>query len=822
MKHLTNSRDDGPAALRRPDGSRATATVDKLETARRYQMELGAVSEEKYDDNHRERIEANLERMVEESATRGHEVVDDDIELEEIRLAISTLKCGKTPGVDEISNEMIRRGGDAMLEALAIVFREVWRSETWPAKWAHGLIKAIYKAGSREDCANYRGVTLLSCVGKLLEVVLSRRLWTRSEKENAMSDEQGGFRPNRRVQDQIMILNEITTSRWEKRKPTFLCFIDVAKAYDKVDRPGLWHELWGSGVTGKAWRVLRSMYSGVKRQIVLNGELSKEFTVQLGVAQGAVLSPFLFDVYFDSLAKDVKQAGLGVQVGDEIVGCLLFADDLVLIADSSAQLKAMMDLVSEHSIKWRYKFNNAKCNVVVHGGVRDKREADGTIWSLVGLPVEVAEYYKYLGVEMGRTSVKWKLAVERLTKSAGIQAVRIVAAGARRGGFTAGVARSLWCALVRPILEFSCEIWGTTQGQKAKLESVQNGFIRRVLGLPPSASNALARREIGLQSLEQRRDMLVMRYYQHLCTAGDNRLLGRVFKLRHEQVSAGRPTKSGLQRYQEILSKYGLLEYWEEPSKVSQLGSAEEWGKRVAKAMREHDKQDITKQSLKSATLRRHVRVHPKNKMGAYLNTTSPVSAWVKCRARCDALPLLGRLGRMARPEWSDSAMKCPLCGEESESLEHVLLRCAAYDVARSGMTRRVEEVWAQEGANEGLRRVWESGGDEARICILLGGMEKAPLGGAASVLLERVTRNFLLKVWQERIRRIGGVTQVDSSGRLSIRATNKNGHRLDLSMSKADDSSSAKQRDVPNITVAKCGSRVVGLNAHPFFGMPE
>ena len=97
--------------------------------------------------------------------------------------------------------------------------------------------------GSKLDPSNYRLLAISSVPSKVFEKVLDARIQAWSERVGLLSDLQGGFRGGRCTVDQLFALNEITAIRREAGDPAFLAFIDVAKAYDRVWRPGLWFKL---------------------------------------------------------------------------------------------------------------------------------------------------------------------------------------------------------------------------------------------------------------------------------------------------------------------------------------------------------------------------------------------------------------------------------------------------------------------------------------------------------------------------------------------------------------------------------------------------
>ena len=171
-----------------------------------------------------------------------------------------------------------------------------------------GLIFPLYKDGDDRDLLNYRGITLLSIVAKVYCSVLANRLMVFAEREGAgIVEEQGGFRPRRGTDDQLFALTE--TLRLRTGKVTYAAFIDVKKAYDTVWRVGLWRRLWEEGVRGKMWRVVKGMYQTVESAVLVGEESTEWFELQAGVRQGCVMSPVLFSLFINGLARELKKRG---------------------------------------------------------------------------------------------------------------------------------------------------------------------------------------------------------------------------------------------------------------------------------------------------------------------------------------------------------------------------------------------------------------------------------------------------------------------------------------------------------------------------------
>src|SRR5215203_4795388 len=112
----------------------------------------------------------------------------------------------------------------------------------------------------------------------------------------------------------IFLLTEVIKQR--RPRPTYCAFIDVAKAYDKVWRDGLWYKLWKSGIRGKLWRVLRNLYKKVESSVLLGDTRTDFFEIEVGLRQGCILSPILFTLFINDLRDHLTKLGKGVEWGN--------------------------------------------------------------------------------------------------------------------------------------------------------------------------------------------------------------------------------------------------------------------------------------------------------------------------------------------------------------------------------------------------------------------------------------------------------------------------------------------------------------------------
>ena len=251
-----------------------------------------------------------------------------------------------------------------MVKMLGKLYALIWKEECVPMKWREGLIVSLFKKGAKEDLGNYRGITLLSVVGKVFCKILNGCLVLYLDKSSKFHEGQLGFRVGRCCINNNFTLNELIQGHLKEGKKTFSFFLNIQKAYDSVWRNGLW--LWNMWVKGKMWRVIKTRYNSSRSAVLLEGEKSSTFSIEQGVAQCCSLSPILFSVFVSDLLEEIDRAQIGIQLkSSNKVGGLLFADNFVGITKSSDTLQQLIDIIYEFCSKWRLHANVNKSAVLV-------------------------------------------------------------------------------------------------------------------------------------------------------------------------------------------------------------------------------------------------------------------------------------------------------------------------------------------------------------------------------------------------------------------------------------------------------------------------
>ena len=262
------------------------------------------------------------------------------------------------------------------------LFNLILKSGIMPSSWGMSFISPIYRnKGPKNDPNNYRGISIISCLGKLFSSTINERLSEFVETNKILGEEQAGFRAGYSTQDHIFTLHSIIDIYLNKysRKNLYCAFIDYQKAFDLVDRTSLWSKLIDCNINGKLMKLIYNMYQGTKACIKLNNKLSNSFICSIGVRQGDNLSPLLFALYINDFESflSARYEGLSslnslftdVTSNDELetflkLFILLYADDTIVMAEGHEELQKALEAVSEYCDLWKLQINVNKTKII--------------------------------------------------------------------------------------------------------------------------------------------------------------------------------------------------------------------------------------------------------------------------------------------------------------------------------------------------------------------------------------------------------------------------------------------------------------------------
>ena len=301
--------------------------------------------------------------------------------LDEVVRAVMHFKKMKAAGRDGIMVELIQHGGPMALKALHSLISTIWESEFVPQEWVEAVIVPLPKKGNLQICDNWRGISLLSVPGKIFGRIIAERV--QKLAETIIDETQCGFRKMRGCNDMVFVARQVQEKAREQQCSLNICFFDIKKAYDTVNRDILWPLLLKCGLPLKVVTLIRKLHEGMKAVVRVKDTFTEPFDVLNGLKQGCVLAPFLFNLFFDQVIHTALSGYEGdVQLNYKIdgklfrrSGCKLplkmtitelrFADDLMATCHSQLLLQDFINRFTKAAKTWGLEVSTTKSKVMI-------------------------------------------------------------------------------------------------------------------------------------------------------------------------------------------------------------------------------------------------------------------------------------------------------------------------------------------------------------------------------------------------------------------------------------------------------------------------
>ena len=369
------------------------------------------------------------------------------------------------------------------------------------------VLKPKGKVTCKDD---YRGIAVGSALSKLYSLILLRRLDKWAEDNGMRAKGQAGFRHLRGTGDNAFILQHLIEKYSSLKRPVYTAFIDFKKAYDSVDRELLWKCLESMGVHGRFLESLKEMYCQVKMAVRVGGEVGETFMADLGVKQGDPLSPLLFGLFIDRIERFFQTLlpSAGVRLATNIVQVLLYADDLVLMAERPEDLQAMLDTLQKFCVGNALTVNVKKSEAVIFNS-KFASESQYT-FTYDGKALVTQNDFVYLGMLFDRDKGV------RPSLDRNIDKGRKAYFAMLRRFYEMGICNiDLKChmfdSLVKPVLNYGCEVWGPyhLKGESmGKVEVIHMAFLKSILSVRKSTPTLpimteLCREPMGFSRIKQ-------------------------------------------------------------------------------------------------------------------------------------------------------------------------------------------------------------------------------------------------------------------------------------------------------------------------------
>ena len=402
---------------------------------------------------------------------------------------MSHLKAGKATG-SFVKPEHVLYGSPKLVWHLHLLFNAMIMHSYVPSDFLKGVVSPLLKdsEGDVSDPSNYRPLTLSVIFSNLFEHALMLKIGHLLETDPL----QFGYKRRHSITHAIFSLKSCIDFFINRGSRVFTAFLDCSKGFDRVSHHGIFIKLVQRNVPLCILNLIIYWYSNLISVVKWNENFSQSFSVSSGVRQGGVLSPHLFIIYIDDLIKDLRRLSNGCYIADLFLACIVYADDICLLAPCRSALQALLDRCESYGKEWCLLYNPSKSKIMVFGS-----PAASTSFSMYGSNLSHVNEVKYLGVTIvsGPTfSVSLVKTLIRFRSSAN-SILNVIHRSSEP------TLMKLLYSICVPLLSYASEVIPYTSRQFQPLNVALNDCIRRIFGFNRWESVRFLRQSMGYPSL---------------------------------------------------------------------------------------------------------------------------------------------------------------------------------------------------------------------------------------------------------------------------------------------------------------------------------
>ena len=409
----------------------------------------------------------DLYKHVQANAFQLQDVCNDFIFKE-----LCSLNVSKSTGLDSIPARFLKDAAEIITGPITFIVNMSLRSGTFPNELKKAKVIPLYKKKSRLDAGNYRPVSVLSIVSKILEKAVFNQLNKYLVEKNLIYQFQSGFRGSYSTDTCLIHLQDHIRKETAAGKFTGMILLDIQKAFDSVDHNILCKKLSALGVQSTAW--FHSYLSDRKQIVNISGVESDPLTITCGVPQGSILGPLLFLCYVNDMSTSIN--------------CLMlqYADDSAIIFSDkdpekiSHVLRTNLESCNKWLIENKLSLHMGKTELILFGSKRKLTNYhDFSIVLSSGQIIKSKQSVVYLGLELNQYLDGEQIVLNILKKVHS----RLRFLYRQANYFNAKVKKTICSALVLCLFDYSISSWygGISKYYATKLQCAQNKIIRFIL-----------------------------------------------------------------------------------------------------------------------------------------------------------------------------------------------------------------------------------------------------------------------------------------------------------------------------------------------------
>jgi hypothetical protein len=395
----------------------------------------------------------------------------------QLKSIIKKLPNKKAPGHDQITNEIIKQSPTSFTQCLTTILNKCMQNHYFPTTLKKSIVIPIPKPKKNPLYPqNYRPISLIPTIGKILEIIINLDLKSHTDKHNIIPDTQFGFRQYHSTIMQIArIINQITINT-NLNKTTALTTIDLTKAFDTIWHDALINKLIHNKYPKHLIQIIFHYLQHRTFQVKYNKTLSDPHPITTGVPQGGVLSPQLYNIYTSDIPTD------------KTTEIALFADDTAIVTTSTQTKQSNkytqrhLTLLENYYNTWRLVPNPEKSTITYFGKNRKRKNHTSTP-SLYNQPIPETDTTKYLGLTIDKNLTFQKHIQQTIAKANTVRK-KLHPLLNKKSKLNINTKTKIYKIYIRPIITYGCQIWSiANETNLKKLRTFENRILRDILDI---------------------------------------------------------------------------------------------------------------------------------------------------------------------------------------------------------------------------------------------------------------------------------------------------------------------------------------------------
>ncbi len=385
---------------------------------------------------------------------------------------ICKMDNNKSPGFGNLNVKLLKLAAPIICHSLAYICNLSLQTSVFPNEWKQAKVTPIYKDGDKCDVSNYRPISVLPIISKIIERAVHNQLYRFLTENNILNACQSGFRSNHSTTTTLLDVSDFILSNMNQGNVTGALFLDLKKAFDTVNHSLLIEKLKSYGVTGNTLKWFISYLSGRTQAVNVNSTISDSKLIDIGIPQGSIIGPLLFIIYVNSLPDCIN------------CKCVMYADDTTLLFSSSdpATLQHEMNDNLSKIAKWfennQLTLNIRKTNFMIFGTKHCLRNYNDICLNYGNDMIERVDKFKYLGVIFDPI-LSWCDHVDYISS---VVSKRIGVIRRVKFYLPSNTLNMLAKALIFPHFDYCSPVWSNCNSQLTNsLQILQNKLARVLL-----------------------------------------------------------------------------------------------------------------------------------------------------------------------------------------------------------------------------------------------------------------------------------------------------------------------------------------------------